>query len=187
MFTIKESDRLEKLKTLFEENRESCIAAIYKRFRQPFTHFAKRYTNDEEVIVDCFQEAVIGLYENLANDRIPNIESMIKTYLFTIGRNKLLNAVSRYKKLENIDDHSMINIIDEQSETNSEYDNRLKLAFSDLGESCRELLIKFYYQRYSIGAIMIDMDYKNENTVKAHKSRCLKKLRELFHTSNTGI
>jgi DNA-directed RNA polymerase specialized sigma24 family protein len=56
----------------------------------------------------------------------------------------------------------------------------LRNAMNQLSEGCRKVLVLFYYRRYTIEAIMHTLNYKNENTAKANKSRCLKKLREIM-------
>jgi RNA polymerase sigma-70 factor (ECF subfamily) len=57
-------------------------------------------------------------------------------------------------------------------------------AFAGLSESCREVLTLFYYNHFSIDAIMPQMGYANENVTKSHKSRCLRKLKEIFKSIN---
>ena len=58
--------------------------------------------------------------------------------------------------------------------------DRIQTALQQLSESCRKLMILFYYRQYSIEAIMHSMGYLNENVTKSHKSRCLKQLKEIF-------
>ncbi|MEL6925658.1 MAG: hypothetical protein AAFO94_16555 [Bacteroidota bacterium] len=41
----------------------------------------------------------------------------------------------------------------------------------------------FYYRGLSIAEIVEQTDYKDANTVKAYKSRCLKKLKQLIGRS----
>ncbi|MEM9936719.1 MAG: sigma-70 family RNA polymerase sigma factor, partial [Bacteroidota bacterium] len=51
-------------------------------------------------------------------------------------------------------------------------------AYQQMGDKCRELLKLFYYRGFSIKEIVVETGYKDENTVKSYKSRCLKKLKE---------
>jgi len=164
----------------FDSDREATLAAIYKTYRASFIHFGRQLTDDEDLMVDCFQDAVIGLYENLAIGKVTDQNSTIKTYLYAIGKHKIMNA---QKKKNN-----QMKLVMKQAETEELYKEKENLdfqkamisdAFDQLGEKCRNILLKFYYERYSIEAIMVNMDYKNENTVKAHKSRCLSQLREI--------
>ena len=62
---------------------------------------------------------------------------------------------------------------------------KIRYAINKLGGKCKELILLFYYKRYSIEAIMHQMGYKNENTVKAHKSRCMKSLEKIVNHPST--
>ena len=54
--------------------------------------------------------------------------------------------------------------------------------FKDLSPSCQKILNLFYYRGWSINEIVMGTEYKDENTVKSHKSRCLKGLKEKIVT-----
>ena len=184
MIKLQETDKLQVLQKAFESDRSQAIREVYRCFRMPFLRFARNYSIEQESVLDCFQEAVIGLYENLVNKKINHLDNSIKTYLFAIGKNKLLNSINRSRRPESIDE---IKEITDDGIPDIDYSGKIRSALKELGESCKEILIKFYYEHYSINAIMHDLDYKNENTVKAHKSRCLKKLREVFRKIEADI
>lgn len=180
MIKLGVTDDINDLLAAFDIDHDGTLSAVYTSFRSSFIQFGKRYSQDQELIVDSFQEAVISLYENLMSGNVTDQESSIKTYLYAIGKHKILNA---QKKKNN--QLKLIIEKNESEESQKEKDDAdyqkalLSQAFDGLGERCRDVLIKFYYGRYSIDAIMIAMDYKNENTVKAHKSRCLAQLKEI--------
>lgn len=183
MIKLRELDKLDVLVESFERDRGQTIREVYRCYRKPFLRYARRYELEEATIIDCFQESVIALYQNLVSHKITRWDSTIKTYLFAIGKNKLLGAIRKNRKSEPIDGMPLQH--QENSEPYQEYRGLVQTAFARLSESCRDILVKFYYEKYSINAIMHEMDYKNENTVKAHKSRCLKKLRDAFKTIQT--
>lgn len=164
----------------FKNNRETTLADIYKTYRSSFLSYSRQLSNDEDLLIDCFQEAVISLYENLVIGKVTDKNSTVQTYLYAIGKHKILNAQKKKK--------TQLKLVVEQAESEDrqkEIDEDafkkelISKSFDQLGEKCRDILLKFYYQRYSVEAIMINMNYKNENTVKAHKSRCLSQLREI--------
>lgn len=164
----------------FDDNREATLADIYKTYRASFLNYGKQLSNDEALNIDCFQDAVISLYENLTIGKVTNHNSTVKTYLYAIGKHKILNAQRQQRNqmklvVEQVE-------VEEQQKEKEEHAFKKELiskAFDQMGEKCRDILLRFYYKRYSVEAIMIDMNYKNENTVKAHKSRCLSQLREI--------
>ena len=179
MIKIHEKIGLDELKEAFATDRERTVHEVYTCFRKSFIRFARRFTKDEDLIIDGFQEAVIAIFENLTLGKITEHKSSFKTYFFTIGRNKILNMSRNYPQ-HNPLDAVRYNVETKHQNLFTEYGHELEVAFEKLGDSCKSLLIRFYYERYSINAIMHDLNYKNENTVKAHKSRCMKKLREVF-------
>ena len=182
--SLNEKSDLQALKKAFKEDRDQVMGDIYKLYRMPFIAFSQRFTQDNELAIESFQEAVISLYENLTHDKITRNESSLKTYLFSIGKHKLLSAINKENNKLNTTGENVNALEESTSSDNQELKEVLSLAFDQLGEQCRKVLMRFYYDRYSIESIMIEMDYKNENTVKAHKSRCLSKLRAVFKKQN---
>ena len=180
MEKITSESGLQDLKNAFFENREGTMHEVYRLHRDAFMNYCQAWSENKEDNLDCFQEAVIALYENLVKGKIKTDTSSLRTYLFAIGKHKVLDELEKRKKRDKK--------IEFQSESISEYSNDdeeiqyliLNNTMGQLGTTCKELLVKFYYQQYSIEAIKIEMNYKNQNTVKAHKSRCMKKLKELM-------
>ncbi len=175
---------LQELRNAFAENRERAIRDVYRLHRDSFLKYCQTWSSNSDVHLDCFQEAVIALYENLVKGKIKTDQSSLKTYLFAIGKHKVLNELEKRKRREKRKELQKEYIIEESKESEETEKLNLKKTIDQLGTSCKDLLVKFYYHQYSIEAIMIDMDYKNQNTVKAHKSRCMKKLRELMSKSS---
>ncbi len=159
----------------FEEDQSQVVRSVYTLYRGDYISYARNLCDDVELVIDSFQDAVIALYENLVKKRISRDEASVKTYLFAIGKNKLLTRLKKEKSYHEIRIES-----NDGAEIPEELKASLHIAFDGLGEKCQQILSRYYYDRYSIEAIMYDMDYKNENTVKAHKSRCLAKLRAVF-------
>jgi len=49
-----------------------------------------------------------------------------------------------------------------------------------LGDPCKSLLELYYYKRLSMAEITEAMEYKNVDTTKNLKYKCIKRLRKLF-------
>ncbi len=159
------------------------LDAFYTEYRDDFIGYAKKHNIPLEDIKDVYQDAVIALYENIRTGKLTKLTSSLKTYLFSIGRHLMLNKIRDRKKMSYVDDEEMKmlnteDLVPAKIEL-SEKQELLLSSLKELNGSCQELLDLFFYQRNSIDAIMHKMGYKNENTVKAHKSRCQKKLKEL--------
>ncbi|MCH2085333.1 MAG: sigma-70 family RNA polymerase sigma factor [Saprospiraceae bacterium] len=167
------------------QSKESkALEQLYLSYRKPFIAFARRYQANEEDVLDAYQDAVIAFFENVQTGKLNKLSSTIKTYLFSIGKYKLINKLKQNGSKSLIDYTSDIeapqaNFIDDKLEL-SHRQKTLKAAINELGNTCRELLLLFYYKQYSIEAIQIEMGFKNENTVKANKSRCMKNLKSII-------
>lgn len=161
-----------------------ALEQLYVSCREDFVAFGRRYSMSEADILDVYQDAIIVFFENVNSGKITQLSSTIKTYLFSIGKYKLIDKfkqngrVIKTEVLENIE-APLDNTFEEQINLNHRQ-HQLKDAINELGGQCKELLILFYYRQYSIDAIQAEMDYKNGNVVKAHKSRCMKSLRVII-------
>ena len=161
-----------------------ALEQLYVAYREDFLAFARRYETEEADILDVYQDAIIALFENVNSGKISSLKSTVKTYLFSIGKFKLIDRLKAKGKMlptEEVDqwNDQIDNSFEEQEEL-TQRQLELKEAINELGEQCKELLTLFYYRQYSIEAIRLTMDYKNDNTVKANKSRCMKSLREII-------
>lgn len=170
---------LDKLKALFQSDAERTIDLVYRDYRAEFLNFGVKMCSNKELVVDAFQEAILGLYQNLIQNKIIENKSSVKTYLFEIGKRQLLKSMKKEKQIANrnevvIENHSV------RSDNENIEKERIRKAVSELGKTCQQLITLYYYRRYSIEAIMYNLGMKNENSVKANKSRCVKKLKEIL-------
>ncbi len=159
--------------TTYREHYESC--------REAYVSFARRYTDDLDLIHDSYQDAFIALYENVVQEKVLELKSSLRTYVFSIGKYILFAKLKKQGRQVTMDDLGETPDLMSVTELDSDDVQNVRRALRELGGRCREILVLFYYRRYTIDAITHAMEYKNDNTAKAHKSRCLKKLRELVH------
>lgn len=130
---------------------------------------------DQELAKDIYQQSILIFYENIQSGRLTLLTSQVKTYLFSIGRNKYYEAVREQKKSddfkpEDIDDESLPEELLQKVETNLER----------LGEPCRSLLVEYYYHKRSMEQLVVMFDYKNADSAKNQKYKCLERLRKLM-------
>jgi RNA polymerase sigma-70 factor (ECF subfamily) len=160
------------------------IESLYKEFKNEFLRNTARYGLDEEQRIDIYQDAFVTLYELLKYKKI-KIETGLKNYLFGIGKNMILDKIKstiKERKLQEellIDQKEIEHNLVEMDMLNP-MQERIQTALQQLSESCRKIMILFYFRQYSIEAIMHSMGYLNENVTKSHKSRCLKHLKEIY-------
>ncbi len=168
---IKSGDSEELSKVYTEYRREFCLWLI--------KNYGSTMDNAEEV----FQETIIAFFENVKNGRLSELSSSLKTYIFSIGKNKYLSlarksgrSVSAEGHLELVTDNS-----DELEEVKfkDEQLNMVEASLKKLSDHCRKLLNLYYYQKLSMEDIMEKLDYKNANTAKNQKYKCMQQLRKL--------
>ena len=162
---------------------KKALGEVYLSYKEAFINYAKQYDIDRDTILDIYQEAIIAMHQNFVTKQTVLKNSTVKTYLFGIGKHKIYDYLKANKKMFALTDTSLqavteINIEDEVLTVKQEL---LKLNFKKLGDSCKEILKLFYYRGFSIKDIVFHTHYKDENTVKSHKSRCLKKLTTFIH------
>lgn len=160
---------------------------VYLLHRDTFLGFGRTFNLSKEDITDVYQDTILIFYENVRSGKIETLNSSIRTYLFGIGKRlayQLLRKKGNTHEFMDFNEPEVNNIeelIEQEAQTHQS--QKLSEALSKLGKSCRGLLLLFYYEQLSIKDIMERMQYANENTVKAHKSRCIRSLRDFFHAN----
>lgn len=162
---------------------ESALVEVYDLYKQEFLNFFKKYDINKDSILDIYQDCNIIIYQKIYIERLELKSSSLKTYIFGIGKNKVYDY---FKKRQIINDNiKQLKVEDRNFEIDDVpniYEQTLAKNLNLISESCQHILKLFYYRGLSIKDIVNQTDYKDENTVKSHKSRCLKKLKELCNT-----
>ncbi len=169
---------------------DSEITYWYQQYKEDFLRKTAQYPLSREQRLDIYQDAFIVLYEKLKYQDL-TVKTNIKSYLLGIGKNMMMDKIKdeiseRKLKEDLVSEVEMGSLGFYQMEPLSAHQEALHQALQKLSESCRKILILFYYRNYSIDAIMHHFSYRNENVTKSHKSRCLKKLREIISAKGSA-
>jgi RNA polymerase sigma-70 factor (ECF subfamily) len=157
----------------------SAVEALYLSWREDFIAFAHKYAAPEADVLDAYQDAIIILYENVINEKLTNLTSSLKTYLFSVGKYTLLNKIKASQLVVAFEvDDTEESPLSAEEPVLDERQTAMFQALQGLGDRCQKIINLFYFEKQSIKSIVSLTGLKNENTVKAHKSRCLKSLRE---------
>ena len=145
---------------------------MYVAYKEIFVNYGLRFNLDKDDWIDVYQDSVIAMYQNFITKQIDLEKSTLKTYLFSIGKHKIYDRLKERKQFVGTvlekDDYEEIDL-GETTLTNEQ--ELLRKYFKHLGKSCQEILKLFYYRSLSIKEIVLQTQYKDENTVKSHKSR----------------
>jgi RNA polymerase sigma factor (sigma-70 family) len=157
---------------IYEQNRKEFIQWISKEFSLS--------TDDGK---DIYQMTILIFYDNVKSGKLENLVSSVKTYLFAIGKNVARENMRKAKRAARINQEEWLKeyMVDEP-------DNRIeenafstaKTALEKLGQPCQQLVQLFYYEKKSMEEISTLMNYKNAETAKNQKCKCMARLRKLF-------
>lgn len=164
---------------------EAEISNLYLLYREPFMAFAlKHFDYDRESAADLYQDSFMALYQNIVEGRITHLSASLKTYLFQIGKFKMMNRDRQTRSRQTVDLRDDIGNV-EQSYADHGQASMSDITFEEVSameEPCCSVLSLYYWERKSMAQIAHEMNYKNENVAKNRKSLCMKKLRRVLST-----
>lgn len=160
---------------------ESPLYELYRLYRDEFINWSKsNYKATEDQAKDAFQEAILDFHQNLIHGKLTELTSTIKTYLFQIGKHKLLNIQQKERRLTYndalhlIDNGEVKDFMEEEDKAHSQ--EQITKAIEKLPEDCQQVLKLFYFSEYDMDSIARELNYKNADTAKSKKSVCMKNL-----------
>lgn len=167
------------LKSNKERQKDAMLRYLYKEYYPEMTRYIT-FNNKllQPEAEDLFQEGMIDLYENVVSDKF-NRQSSIKTYLFSIVKYKALNKLNSTRQIGYYEDYKKE--IENISESNDSNKNDSKTELLDeimnkLGDTCKNILVDYYYNKNSMVDIAVKYNFSNEESAKTQKYKCLKKL-----------
>ncbi len=167
--------------TEVKNNENETLCLVYKKYRNSVTAWMmKTYKLNHEDALEIFQQCVIQFYHNVREKKLTVLTCKLDTYLIGISNN-MCKAFLRKRKLRSTYDFPLLihqNEIEEKEEQESKY-ALLEKSIQKLGENCQNILRLFYYERYNMEQISLTLNFKNANTVKTQKYKCIKRLQKL--------
>ena len=160
------------------------LNVIYREYRSEFISWVVRqYSCSSEEAKDVYQTSVLILYENIVNKKLTHLTSSVKTYLFSIGKNKIREYKKGQNRLISEPNETMFQMVAEDEDQKEVLEEQLKVAaasLEQLGDPCAQVLKHFYFDKLSMEQIADRLNYKNKETAKNLKHKCLKRLRKIF-------
>ncbi|HMP98265.1 MAG TPA: sigma-70 family RNA polymerase sigma factor [Cyclobacteriaceae bacterium] len=165
---------------------EKIMYQLYESYREEFVSWTIRnHKITIEEAKDVFQEAMVGLYKNVKAGRADSLESSIKTYLFGIGKNIILNLLKR----KGIEIKAYEYFTESQETQNPDLYDREHLVslvsriYRALGSPCKEVLELYYERGFDMESVAITLGYKNADVAKKKKYECMRTLEERINMS----
>lgn len=162
-------DRL--LSKAYEENLQWCIGYVCKN------------SGTADDAADIFQESISIAWLNLKEGKFQGDAERFNAYIRQVCKYKWINQLRSFsnKKLifkEDLSDFEGKIDLDSVEQDSSQID-LLHASFSSIGEKCRDLLSKFYFQRETLSSLAKLMD-TTEASMKTIKYRCMMRLRKAY-------
>ncbi len=130
---------------------------------------------------------------NAKSGKLIHLNSGLKTYLFSVGKNVLLKKYSlkrneiAFEEITTGYDTQGLNDYDELFDYKNNLIDKVAELAVNMKEPCKSILKYYYYENLSMGKIAELMQYKNADTVKSQKLRCIKYLEDLLEKKYPNI
>jgi len=164
------------------------MAQIYSDYRDEFIGFMRnRYGCEKGEAKEIYQMSILALHENIMNERLTELRSSIKTYLFAIGKNKFLELKNSNQRFLHGYDFEVLRKAEENAGMKEETEKQLNVVeqcLEEIGDPAKSLLELYYYHGLSMEEICSRLGYKNSSTVKNLKYKFLNRLRKLYNEKN---
>ncbi len=170
-----------------ERQLNSAILFIYKKYAESTSAFIMSYGGSRQDAEDVFQDTVVA-FINIVTKGSYRMEASIKTFLVSVAKNIWFNEVKRreradfrekaYEAGREVKEQDISQVISEMEQKRA-----LRDLIHTLGESCRKILLLFYYENLSMKEILGHLPYENEQVVRNKKYKCLQQLTGIIKSS----
>jgi len=179
------------LLTKIQAGNKTAFTELYSLYRNEFIVWSVRnYSCRTDEAKDVFQEVIIDFYNNAKNNKIQNLTADIKTYLFAIGKHKLLNLIKKNSKTSNFSNSELINdklitLNNIELEHKKEFDKeQLNNFLCNIPADCKRILELYYVKEWDMESIAKELGISSTNTAKKKKFDCLKKITKFIKQSS---
>jgi len=157
-----------------------------KAFRYLYQHYGKiealvlKNSGKEEDVRTVFHDGLLALFKNAVKKDF-TLTAALSTYLYSICRNKWLMVLRKRRNDRSIqldDEHDFIDIADNSVKKmmDREKSRLLKKLIGQLGATCEQVLLLFYFEEKNMKEIAQLAGLSNDQSTKSQKHKCLKKL-----------
>ena len=180
--TLTDKSLIEALRS--DSNPDEAIRSLYRTQFSMTEAYIKQNSGTEEDAEDIFQEVVLVFIEILKKDKFRG-ESSVSTFLYALTRNIWLNELKKrgrsklrdeiFEKGKDRTDMDVSHLI-----VNRELKSELMQLVDKLGETCKKILLAFYFENLAMREILQSLNYENEQVVRNKKYKCLKQLEQMM-------
>lgn len=175
---------------LIKEDDQKVISRVYVKYHDEFIRFVRKgypmldIDNAEDAYSECFH----ALYRNVKMGKLVSLTCDLKTYLFQIGKYKVIDEINRKSKAEDkqiiqfMPSDEMLELDFFEEDVNIKKIHLLNETVALLTDPCKTLLTLFWYKQKSDKEIVETTVYSSTDTVKNQRSRCMRTLKKEYLT-----
>lgn len=181
MSQLEEEELIRLLQSMDNQKVDQGFRLLYEYNYPSIVKYITSRNGQKHDADDVLQEGLLVLYKMVRQEKLQGIKSLQK-YLFTVCKHFWYRKQKGVQPLSEPEEKDFVvpeNPMVLQHIFAQERSNLLDKLLQQLGDSCRTLLIYFYYDQLSIKEILVKMHYNSEAALKNKKSKCMKKLRSL--------
>ncbi len=170
-------------KELFERicnGDEKALEFIYKKYYRMMTKLVITNSGTEDEARDIYQEALVVFWQKARSGNFV-LTSKISTYVYSICQNLWRKELDRKKRLSNEEKDSPETL----DLDGPEREKIIARCMEQLGETCRKVLMYYYFDEMSMQEIADKLGFANTDTAKTKKYKCKQKLDELVKAQYT--
>ena len=159
---------------------ERALEELYAKYYRMMTKLVISNSGTEEEAKDIYQEALVVFWQKAVSGNLV-LTSKISTYVYSICQNLWRKELDRKKRLSNEEKDG----VEYSNYDQQERARIIQECINDLGETCRNVLMFYYFDGMSMQDIADKLGFANTNTAKTKKYKCKKKLDELVKSRYT--
>ncbi len=153
---------------------EKALEVIYKKYYRMMTKLVISNSGTEEEARDVYQDALVVFWQKARSGNLVMTAKM-STYIYSICQNLWRKELDRKKRLSNEEKDSSHSMDMDGPERNK----IIAQCLDQLGETCRKVLMYYYFDEMSMQEIADKLGFANTDTAKTKKYKCKQKLDEL--------
>lgn len=167
-----------------DTNMDEAIKHLYRTQFGITSAYIKQNSGNDEDAEDIFQEVIVTFIDLVKKEKFRG-ESSVSTFLYALTRNTWLNELKkrgraklRDEKFEKGKDNSDIDV--SHYIVDREMKAQLMNLVGSLGETCKKILLAFYFENLAMKEILKLLNYENEQVVRNKKYKCLKQMEQMI-------
>jgi len=153
---------------------EKALEIVYQKYYRMMTKLVVTNSGTEDEARDVYQDALVVFWQKARSSSFV-LTSKMSTYIYSICQNLWRKELDRKKRLSNEERDTAESIDMEKPER----EKIIAQCLEQLGETCRKVLMYYYFDEMSMQEIADKLGFANTDTAKTKKYKCKQKLDEL--------